>query len=172
MPNPPLCFIPIGGVGSSQLRTVTTGMLWWKIIMPGIIDALRALPGVKIFENSGWAEHMGGGIWEFIAANPDSLIYLCGHSLGVDTAIHTTAAATGRVAGMTLISPVWNQKPQPNCPTLVFKPTSSCFPQAEVGGIDATVIPDTDHNTITHNPRVITAIVSDVAKRRDLRIVY
>ena len=149
-------FIPIGGLGGSQFRA--TGMCWWK--RPGIIDAVKASPGVTVFDNGGWNEFEGKGIWEFIQSQPaDAPIYIAGHSLGVDTAIHTAAALGDRCKGVMLVSPVWNDKPRPNCPALVFKPTSSIFPQANVIGVWNTVINGTDHNSIAHHPDVFAALV-------------
>lgn len=155
----PVLFIPIGGLGGSQLRA--TGICWWK--KPGLIDAVRAVPGVTVFDNGGWNEFEGKGIWEFLATQPaDAAVYIAGHSLGVDTCLHTASALGQRCVGVAIISPVWVDKPRPNCPAVVIKPTSSIFPQANVIGVANTVISNTNHNSVAHDPRVIEIVVASV----------
>lgn len=161
---PDLLIVPIGGLGASQLRP--TGILWWK--KPGIIDALRGIPGTIIMDNSGFNEFQGKGIWEFLGKYPSTPGLFIGHSLGVDTAINTARHYSNTV-GTVLLAPVWNEKPAPPMGgVLVFRPSSSVFPQADVAGVAAQVIPGTDHNGVAHDAGVIRQIVDFVQKIRSL----
>ncbi len=154
---PSLLILCVGGLGSSQLRTVSTGLLWWRKVLPGIMDAVRAVPGVLMFEGSGFNEMNGEGIWDFLNRNVGPPIYLIGHSLGVDTVLHTADSLYGarKVAGMALLAPVWNPKrglSLMDSNPLVYHPETSIFPDAEVIGTQRKRwVKGTSHNSIAHH---------------------
>lgn len=157
MDKPRLIFIPIGGLGGSQLEAINLAVEE----IPGV--AVKRLEGHDDFRDS---QRL---IWCYLNANPDVPVFFAGHSLGAGTARNEANIAlldNRRVAGVTILDHVIYE-PGPHeskCPnTLVFKAGNSFpFVISDIEGFPAKQIPGTNHNSLCQHPLVIAAIVDAV----------
>ena len=153
----PLLFIPIGGLGASQLEVLT--------------GAVSQIPGVQIFRMTGMDQYRDDEreIWKALNISPDAPVYFAGHSLGGGTARNeaNVAIRSGRrVAGLAVLDQVmyFDSYHSCLCPnTLTFQAENSFpFIISPVDGFHAVRVDGTNHNSLCQSPVVISAILAAI----------
>ncbi len=150
-----IAIVPVGGWLQSQLR-------------PHLLAALKAVPDTEVWVGSGENEFSDSpGIWGFINARPTMKVYFAGHSLGVDQSISCALLLGNRCIGCALLDPVNWKKHDPKCKTRIFRAdNSSPFFQAAVDNLPSEMILGTSHDSLCHDPHVISDIIAHIASCR------
>jgi pimeloyl-ACP methyl ester carboxylesterase len=154
-----LLFLPIGGLGESQLEDITIAVS----DIPGVV--VKRLPGNDQYRD---AHNL---IWAFMDAYPDLHVFPFGHSLGAGTALNTAnraildnrKVAGAGVADFVIYEPGPFESKTPN--VLAYKSAMSFpFYTTDILGHTAKVIPGTGHNSVCHHPGVIADVVAFTEK--------
>ena len=158
-PSSPLLFIPIGGLGMSQLDALT--------------DAVRQIAGVQVCQLSGMDQYRDDAreIWPILQTYADSPVYFVGHSLGGASARNeaNVAIRSGRrVAGLAVLDQVMYFDGDHSCRcsnTLVFQADNSFpFIISPVDGFPAMRVAGTRHNDLCQHPIVLSTVARAISE--------